>query len=245
LSRRYKVILSNPPFAGQIPKDSIRSDLYTSSKKSELLFLGLMMEHLAPSGRCAVVVPEGLLFGSTKAHKDLHKKLVQDFDLQAVVSLPAGVFKPYAGVKTGVLVFRKPQEGAKKTATEKVWFYEVTNDGFDPDKVSGGGRVETPNQNDIPDLLNQWHTYKASKFANPPGVEANAILEPGSEVPHCWWADIKTLEANDYNLAAGRYKPQVAEPAPEEDPVELIHEVLNIEKDITQGLKNLLSEVEG
>jgi type I restriction enzyme M protein len=109
LRRRYKVILANPPFAGQLPKDSIRADLPTNSKKSELLFLSLMMQHLAPSGRCAVVVPEGLLFGSTGAHVELRKKLVTDFDLLAVVSLPAGVFKPYAGVKTAVLVFRRPE----------------------------------------------------------------------------------------------------------------------------------------
>ncbi len=108
LSRRYKVILSNPPFAGVLPKESIRKDLPTNSKKSELLFLGVMMEALAPGGRCAVVVPEGLLFGSTSAHVELRRKLVEDFDLLAVVSLPAGVFKPYAGVKTGVLVFRRP-----------------------------------------------------------------------------------------------------------------------------------------
>ena len=109
LSRRYKAILSNPPFAGVLPKESIRRDLPTNSKKSELLFLGVMMEALAPGGRCAVVVPEGLLFGSTAAHTDLRKKLVEDFELLAVVSLPAGIFKPYAGVKTGVLVLRRPE----------------------------------------------------------------------------------------------------------------------------------------
>ena len=114
LARRYKVILSNPPFAGVLPKESIRKDLPTNSKKSELLFLGVMMEALAPGGRCAVVVPEGLLFGSTSAHKELRRKLVEDFDLLAVVSLPAGVFKPYAGVKTGVLVFQRPIWRPKK-----------------------------------------------------------------------------------------------------------------------------------
>jgi len=243
LSRRYKVILSNPPFAGQIPKDSIRSDLYTSSKKSELLFLGLMMEHLAPGGRCAVVVPEGLLFGSTSAHKDIRKKLVEDFDLLAVVSLPAGVFRPYAGVKTAVLVFRKPQNGAKKTRAKNIWFYEVSNDGYDPDKISGGGRVETPGRNDIPDLLIQWRDYKASKFTKPPGVEANSVLQPGSEVPRCWWVSVKTLDENDYNLAAGRYKPQMSELVPDEDPLDLIQEVLSIEKSITKGFEKLLAEI--
>ena len=244
LRRRYKVILSNPPFAGVLPKESIRSDLPTHSKKSELLFLGVMMKALAPGGRCAVVVPEGLLFGSTKAHADLRKTIIETFDLLAVVSLPAGVFKPYAGVKTAVLVFRRPPEGSKPTV-KKVWFYEITNDGYDPDKVVGGGRAETPEKNEIPDLLAQWGKYRQSGFKKPPGPEASVLLEPGSEIPKCWWADMKVLSANGYNLAAGRYKPQVAEPAPEEDPADLIREVLVLEGEITKGLKTLLAEVEG
>jgi type I restriction enzyme M protein len=248
LSRRYKVILSNPPFAGVLPKESIRKDLPTNSKKSELLFLGVMMEALAPGGQCAVVVPEGLLFGSTSAHKELRRKLVEDFDLLAVVSLPAGVFKPYAGVKTGVLVFRRPASGAKKDKKakhkEKVWFYEVRADGFDPDKISGGGRPETPERNDIPDLLSKWKVYKESRFSNPPGVETGTLLPPGSEEPRCWWATITTVAENDYNLAAGRYKPQIAEKAPDDDPAELIRETLAIEREIAEGLEKLLREVE-
>jgi len=249
LNRRYKVILSNPPFAGVLPKESIRKDLPTNSKKSELLFLGVMMEALAPGGRCAVVVPEGLLFGSTKAHVELRRKLVEDYDLLAVVSLPAGVFKPYAGVKTGILVFRKPDNGytnndKKKRSKAKVWFFEVRADGFDPDKISGGGRPETPERNDIPELLRQWKDYKDSKFTKPPGVEAGTLLNPGSEEPRCWWATVKSIANNDYNLAAGRYKPQVAETAPDDDPAELIREVLVIEKDITDGLNQLLQQVE-
>ena len=248
LNRRYKVILSNPPFAGVLPKESIRKDLPTNSKKSELLFLGVMMEALVPGGRCAVVVPEGLLFGSTRAHVELRRKLVEDYDLLAVVSLPAGVFKPYAGVKTGVLVFRRPIAGSKKDKRskhkEKVWFYEVRADGFDPDKIQGGGRPETPERNDIPDLLAKWSEYKASGYKNPPGVEAGALLNPGSEEPRCWWAAIKTIAENDYNLAAGRYKPQIAEKAPDDDPAELIRETLAIEHEISHGLEKLLKEVE-
>ncbi len=257
LNRRYKVILSNPPFAGVLPKESIRKDLPTNSKKSELLFLGVMMEALAPGGRCAVVVPEGLLFGSTRAHVELRRKLVEDYDLLAVVSLPAGVFKPYAGVKTGVLVFRRPQAGSKKDLSacnaqadkrskhkEKVWFYEVRADGFDPDKIQGGGRPETPERNDIPDLLAKWSEYKASGYKNPPGVEAGALLNPGSEEPRCWWAAIKTIAENDYNLAAGRYKPQIAEKAPDDDPAELIRETLAIEHEIAEGLEKLLKEID-
>lgn len=248
LNRRYKVILSNPPFAGVLPKESIRKDLPTNSKKSELLFLGVMMEAMAPGGQCAVVVPEGLLFGSTSAHKELRRKLVEDYDLLAVVSLPAGVFKPYAGVKTGVLVFRRPATGVKKDKKtkykEKVWFYEIRADGFDPDKISGGGRPETPERNDIPELLQQWRAYKDSKFSKHQGPEAGTLLELGSEAPLCWWATVKTIADNDYNLAASRYKPLIAEKAPDEDPAELIRETLIIEREIAGGLEKLLQKVE-
>ncbi len=256
LRRRYKVILSNPPFSGALPQDSIRKDLPTNSKKSELLFLGVMMQALAPGGRCAVVVPEGLLFGSTSAHVELRRKLIEDFELLAVISLPAGVFKPYAGVKTGVLVFRRPSssvpsphrgrgeaEGGSSSGTRKVWFYDVRSDGYDPDKIVGGGRPETPDRNDIPHLLVQWAAYKKTGFKEAPGVEAGSLLEPGTPEPRCWWAKIKSIEENDYNLAAGRYKPQVAEKPPEEDPAQLIREVLAIEREITDGLEKLLKNV--
>jgi type I restriction enzyme M protein len=243
LRRKYKVILSNPPFAGQLPKDSIRTDLPTNSKKSELLFLSMMLQHLAPGGRCAVVVPEGLLFGSTTAHVDLRKKLFNEFDLMAVVSLPAGVFKPYSGVKTAVLVFRKPASDEAKRL-DKVWFYEIQNDGYDPDKVSGGGRVETPEKNDIPDLLSQWKTYKGSRFENPPGVEANTLLSSGTPEPSCWWVKKDVVVENGYSLAASRYKPQVGQDISEEDPAELIREVLELEKEIQSGLEKLLADLE-
>ncbi len=246
LNRRYKVILSNPPFAGVLPKDSIRHDLPTDSKKSELLFLGLMMESLAAGGRCAVVVPEGALFGSTSAHRDLRAKLLRDFEVLAVVSLPAGVFKPYAGVKTSVLVFRKPMNGPKKGkwATQRVWFYEIKNDGYDPDKIQGGGRPETPEKNDIPGLLAAWGEYKASGFQTPPGEQANGALPPGSEEPKSWWAAYEVVEAGDYNLTASRYKPQNHLIVSEEDPAELIRDLLDTEKEIETGLQLLLREVE-
>lgn len=242
LRRSYKVILSNPPFAGQLPKDSIRADLPTNSKKSELLFLSMMMQHLAPGGRCAVVVPEGLLFGSTKAHTDLRQKLLSDFDLMAVVSLPAGVFKPYSGVKTAVLVFRRPASESSKRL-DKVWFYEIKNDGYDPDKISGGGRIETPEKNDIPELLKQWKGYKESRFESPPGIEANTLLPSGTPEPHCWWAKKEVVVENGYSLAASRYKPQVGQEVSEEDPAELIREVLALEKEIQTGLEKLLGEL--
>ena len=243
-NRRYKVILANPPFAGLLPKDSIRSDLPTNSKKSELLFLAIMMDALAPGGRCAVVVPEGLLFGSTEAHVDLRKKLVTDFDLHTVISLPAGVFKPYAGVKTSVLVFSCPAEGASAAHhSRRVVFYEIKNDGYDPDKVSNGGRVETPNENGIPALLETWKTYKASGFQKPPGPEANQLLDSDAEEPNCWWAAIDRLADSGYSLSAGSYKPSRAATAIKEDPAKLIKSALEIERKITDGLESLLSKI--
>ena len=246
LHRRYRVILSNPPFAGQVPRESIRRDLPTQSKKSELLFLALMLRSLAPGGRCAVVVPEGALFGSTRAHKDLRERLLRECELLAVVSLPAGVFKPYAGVKTSVLVFRRPatEPAEGRAATEHVWFYEIRNDGYDPDKIQGGGRPETPEKNDIPGLMAAWGEYKASGYREPLGVEAGALLDAGSDEPRCWWASFDAVAENDYNLTASRYKPRVAEAVPDEDPAELIREVLAIEREIAAGLEKLLGEVE-
>jgi len=245
LSRKYRVILSNPPFAGVLPRESIRKDLPTNSKKSELLFLGIMMKALAPGGRCAVVVPEGLLFGSTRAHVDLRRQLIEDFDLHAVISLPAGVFRPYAGVKTGILVFDRPvNEGKKKRNDRKVWFYEIKNDGFDPDKISGGVRPETPELNNIPDMIYNWRLYRESGFKNPPGFKANSLLEPGSDDPRCWWAPVNAIIENDFNLAAGSYKPQIAEKLSDEDPTELIRETIALEREITEGLEKLLLEME-
>ena len=205
-----------------------------------------MLRSMAPGGRCAVVVPEGALFGSTRAHKELRERLLRECELLAVVSLPAGVFKPYAGVKTSVLVFRrtttKPAEG--RAATGRVWFYEIRNDGYDPDKIQSGGRPETPEKNDIPGLMAAWSEYKASGYRDPPGVEAGAVLDAGSDAPRCWWAPFDAIADNDYNLTASRYKPRVAETVPDEDPAELIREVLAIEREITAGLEKLLGEVE-
>lgn len=244
LEGRYQVVLSTPPFAGVLQKEFIRPDLPTRSKRGDLLFLGVVMRALAPGGRCAVVVPEGVLSGSTEAHTDLRRTLVETFDLLAVVSLPVGAFRPHAAAGAAVLVFRRPPEGPEP-AVERVWFYEIANDGYASDKTVGEGRAETPERNCIPDLLAQWSVYRRSGFREPPGPEAGTLLDPGADAPRCWWADVEVVGANGYSLAAGRYRPQVADVAPEEDPAQLVREVLHLEREITSGLENLLSEMEG
>jgi type I restriction enzyme M protein len=246
LYRQYKIILSNPPFAGVLPKESIRENLPKNTKKSELLFLAVMMDSLIEGGICAVVVPEGLLFGSSNAHLELRVRLVEQFQLLSIISLPAGVFKPYAGVKTSILVFRKPIKVRlfeDKPATEKVWFYEIKNDGYDADKITGGGRPETPDKNDIPLLIEQWNIYKKSGFKKPPGVEASSILEHGSEEPKCWWTSLDRIAENDYYLAPGRYKPQITQKISDEKPTELIKEVIEMENEIAQLLQKLLKKI--
>ena len=138
-------------------------------------------------------------FLAPPAHKDLRQKLLDEFDPLAVISLPAGGFKPYAGVKSGILVFRKPPIQAKQKSTEKVWFFEVRNDGYDPDKITGGGRPETPELNGILELLKLWAEYKDSAFERVPGVETGTVLPAGSSEPRCWWANIETIDGNDYH----------------------------------------------
>lgn len=244
LARRYRVILSNPPFAGMLPRDSIRSDLPTNSKKSELLFLAVMMSSLAPGGRCAVVIPEGLLFGSTTAHKELRKKLCTEFEVLCVVSLSAGVFKPYAGVKTSILIFRRPAESAStRDAQRRVWFYDLALDGYDPDKVSGGGRPQTPEKNDIPAFLTTWAVFKRDGSHTPPGVAAGTLLPAGTSEPKSWHATLEQIESAEWALSASRYRPQIAEPVADGDPRELINEALASERALTAGLEKLLGEI--
>ena len=243
LNRRYSVVLSNPPFAGSFPRNLFGRTCRPNPRRANCSSLALMMKHLAPGGRCAVVLPEGVLFGSNKAHVDLRRKLVEDFDIRAVISLPAGVFKPYAGVKTAVVMFQRPSSDSVKRA-DNVWFYEVKNDGFDPDKIQGGGRPETPDRNDIPKLMAAWRQYKQSRFLVPPGAQAGFVLPPGSKQPSSWWAPLSLVAENEYALAASRYKPRISDVAVEESPVLLIRDALSQESQIQADLQKLLSELE-
>ncbi|MBF6221185.1 SAM-dependent DNA methyltransferase [Nocardia abscessus] len=231
---RYTMILANPPFAGSLDYETTAKDLLqvVKTKKTELLFLALFLRLLKTGGRAAVIVPDGVLFGSTKAHKDLRKLLVEDHGLDAVVKLPSGVFKPYAGVSTAILFFTKDDE------TDHVWFYDVNADGFSLDDkrnplladeklgVTASLTAEEHAKNNLPDVLARWSRRTTSE-------RDRARTEQSFCVPK---AD---LAAQDYDLSLNRYKELVYEEVEHRPPLEIIEELESIEAEIQQGMSDL------
>jgi len=210
--RKYDIILANPPFAGSINKEAILEDINLTTTSTELLFVKYMADHLAPGGKSAIVVPEGLLFGSTNAHLKLRKLFVEEYEILGVISMPAGVFRPYAGVKTSVIVFSKTKP------KEKIWFYELQNDGY-----SLNENRNPILENDIPDLLDKWKT------------------KPESD--NSWWVDIKEIIENEYNLTANRYKKQSSEIMKYDDPRKVVQQLIHLEKGIEKELNELLKNI--
>ncbi len=179
-------MLANPPFKGSLDHAAVAPSLtdIASTKKTELLFVALFLRMLEPGGRCACIVPDGVLFGATSAHKALRKELIENNRLQAVISMPSGVFKPYAGVSTAVLVFTKTGRGG----TDNVWFYDMKSDGYTlddkRDNLGTGG--------DIPGILSRWHDTD--------GEVARTRREQSFLVPK------EEIAAKDYDLSMNRYK---------------------------------------
>ena len=151
--RDYDVILMNPPFKGAVDKNDVAEDLQKGTTKSELLFLHLILEALDSGGRCAVIVPDGVLFGSSKAHVEVRKRLITQNQLEGVISMPGGVFKPYAGVSTAVLIF------TKNATTGRIWYYDMEHDGFSLDD-----KRQKVAENDIPDILRCWQHRADAAF---------------------------------------------------------------------------------
>ena len=185
ISGKFTIVLANPPFKGSVDAESINDNLkaVTNTKKTELLFLALFLRLLQKGGRCACIVPDGVLFGSSKAHKSIRKELIENHQLKAVISMPSGVFKPYAGVSTAVLVFVKTGAGG----TDNVWFYDMKADGFSLDDK----RSEVA-ENDIPDIITRFH--------NLDGEKDRERTEQSFFVPKHEIAD------NDYDLSINKYK---------------------------------------
>jgi type I restriction enzyme M protein len=220
--RRYDVILANPPFAGKVQDESILSDLNykLNTRATELLFLKWFVDHLAPGGRAGVIVPNGVLFGSTKAATSLRELLLTECDLQAVVSLPGGVFKPYSGVGTAVLIFSRPEALGSKPVTQSVWFYDLTADGFSLDD-----KRTVVEANDIPDILTKW-----------PNRE---------EGPNSYRVPLESIRGNDWSLASGRYKPLSVSTAKHDLPEDVLEDVLKLEDAIVKRGKVLLTIITG
>lgn len=220
----YHVILANPPFAGRVDKDRVVDDVKVgTSTATELLFLKYMMDSLRPGGRCGVIVPEGVLFGSTGAHKELRRQLIENNRVEAVLSLPGGVFQPYSGVKTSALIFKK---GGR---TENVLFLHAENDGYKLD-ANHDQPIET---DDLPSLVEVYHNREANWTA----WEAR---DSGAEWTHKWWfADATTLRSNDFNLSAGRYRPMSQAAVEHRDPREILDELGAIEAEIVEEVEAL------
>ncbi|OBB73782.1 class I SAM-dependent DNA methyltransferase [Mycobacterium sp. 852014-52144_SCH5372336] len=216
---KYTVILANPPFAGSLDYESTSKDLQrvVKTKKTELLFLALFLRLLKPGGRAAVIVPDGVLFGSSTAHKALRRILVEDQKLDGVVKLPSGVFRPYAGVSTAILLFTKTNSGG----TDQVWFYDVRADGYSLDDK------RTPVEaNDLPDVLTRW-TQRTATERDRARTDQSFCVPKGDIV------------AQGYDLSLNRYKETVHDDVEHRPPLEIIADIEKLEAEIKQGLDDL------
>ena len=216
---KYSLILANPPFKGSLDADIVSTDLLKicKTKKTELLFLALFLRMLKIGGHCACIVPDGVLFGSSNAHQAIRRELIEGNRLEAVISMPSGVFKPYAGVSTGVLVFTKTGHGG----TDNVWFYDMTADGMSLDDK----RTSTPDQNDIPDIIARFHRLEAEKD--------RARTEKSFFVPKA------EIAGNNYDLSLNKYKITEYKSVEYPSPQEIMAELNEIEMEITKGLAEL------
>jgi type I restriction enzyme M protein len=220
----YHVILANPPFSGRVDRDRIVEDVKVgTTTATELLFLKYMMDSLRPGGRCGVIVPEGVLFGSTGAHKELRRQLIENNRVEAVLSLPGGVFQPYSGVKTSVLFFRKGG------TTERVLFLHADDDGYKLD-----ANHDTPIEAD--DLAGQAQAYSLRESAWDKWTAPDTAAEWGEK---WWFADAATVRANDFNLSASRYRPMSQAQVELRDPRELLDELAAIEAEISTEVEAL------
>ena len=218
-AERFSLVLANPPFAGSLDYESTAKDLLqvVKTKKTELLFLTLFLRLLQTGGRAAVIVPDGVLFGSSKAHKTLRKNLVEEQKLDAVISMPSGVFKPYAGVSTAILFFTKTNSGG----TDNVWFYDMQADGYSLDDK----RTPQPDKSDLADILTRWQ--------NRDDEAERARTDQSFLVPK------DEIAGNDYDLSINRYKEIVYEAVEYDPPQEILARLAKIEDEIAQGRKEL------
>ncbi len=210
---KYQVVLANPPFKGSIDKEDKSEDFNISSTKTELLFVDLITRVLDIGGRCGVIIPDGVLFGSSNAHKTLRKNLLENNELKAVISMPSGVFKPYAGVSTAVLVF------VKGGSTEKVWFYDMEADGYSLDDKRN--KIE---QNDIPNIIEKYKQKDAAEY---------------KPTKKHFFIDVADIVANDYDLSINRYKTIEYEEIEYPPTNDILGDIMALSKNIDNDLQEL------
>ena len=215
---KYSLILANPPFKGSLDNDIVSVDLLKmcKTKKTELLFLALFIKMLRVGGRCACIVPDGVLFGSSNAHKAIRKELIEGNRLEAVISMPSGVFKPYAGVSTGILIFTKTGHGG----TDKVWFYDMQADGFSLDD-----KRTVITDNDISDIIERFH--------NLAGEAERARTEKS------FFVEVQEIIENGYDLSINKYKKVEYVPVEYPPTEQIMAELHELEREITKGLAEL------
>ena len=215
---KYSLILANPPFKGSLDADIVSADLLKvcKTKKTELLFLALFIRMLKIGGRCACIVPDGVLFGSSSAHKSIRKELVENQRLEAVISMPSGVFKPYAGVSTGILIFTKTNNGG----TDNVWFYDMQADGFSLDD-----KRNAINDNDIPDIIERFHNRDAE-------IERERT-EKSFVVPK------QEIVDNAYDLSINKYKKTEYVPIEYPPTSEIMDKIFELDAQIAKELNEL------
>lgn len=227
----FDVILANPPFKGTLDESNTNPDVLgiVKTKKTELLFIVHILRGLRVGGRAAVIVPDGVLFGSSNAHQQLRKELIENNQLEGIVSLPSGVFKPYAGVSTAILIF------TKGGSTERVWFYDLQADGYSLDdkrtELKGEG------SNDLPDTINQWRSYRAL-------VETNATAEAiedlfGDKSKKAFIVDSRTIFENNLDLSINRYKEVKYEEKKYDKPKVILERLIKLENEIMVNLDEL------
>ncbi len=221
---KYSLVLANPPFKGSIDEGDINKSLRSvvKTKKTELLFLALIDRILDMGGRGAVIVPDGVLFGSSKAHKDIRKKIVEECELRAVISMPSGVFKPYAGVSTGILIF------TKGGMTDKIWFYDMQADGYSLDDKRN--EIEA---NDIPDIIESFKKCMDDKE-----------FEPEKE-DKWFFVDKSEIVDNGYDLSINKYKEIEYEEVVYEAPEVIMEKIEKLEMGILEDIKALKKMVNG
>ena len=214
----YSLIMANPPFKGSVFQEQISKDILAlcKTKKTELLFVALFIKMLDIGGRCASIVPDGVLFGSSSAHKALRKELVENQKLQAVISMPSGVFKPYAGVSTAILIFTKTNVGG----TDKVWFYDMKADGYSLDD-----KRNPIDDSDIPDIISRFHNLKDE--------------ENRERTEQSFFVDKKEIADNGYDLSINKYKKIEYVPVEYPPTEEILAEIININKQVEKETNEL------